>query len=855
MNQQSQDPLTQILLNALSGNDSLRKEAESQITHLASENLNLFLINISSKISNEQEEKKVRQISATLIKNIISKSEYTQKWLNLDEKDKIQIKNHVLSSLASQDIDIRKAAGNVIASFCKFEIPNKQWLDIFDTLVNTSQNENLYIQLASITTLGFIFTEISPNDIPQDTIAKILNCFYTILKKDNIDIHLHDNTLNAILNFIPFISAFITSENQNIVFFDLIKLSLINPNEKIRNDALLIFLELVRMYYDSFKNYISNLCEVTKTIMEKDTKDNAILAYEIWSSIGDIESYRIKKGDQTNLNYSEIVYPELLPIMLEHLKSNDYNSEEWTLRKASGSLISLFSQCCDYKFIENILKFIGENINQNNNDYKNMALFAFSSILETRHHQQLLITVTQSLEMISNFLCDNNTPDHLKEVSAWTIERICDSYGQDILNDDKNTFGKLIELILSLLPNSKRKVCVNLCNALNSLIKKIHCDLTTNTNELSPYCQRIMNILLTLATQNGSYNIEYNVSLGCFFTIGTVAEHSARDVLNVIQSNFKLLAEMYEKTFNTKIFTDENMRKDYQTYIVTTLCSFVLYSGIPDDDLEKLYNNILIDFQQRNCIFDEAMTLVGSIALSLGKKFDPFMQKFSEYLLTGLKSYQEVSLCRASIHCMSDIIRSLDNLFSKYINFFLPIIISILSNPEIDKFLKPHAFNIISDLFYSCPNDTFPYYNSIMNLLGSALQAAMNVQNFDDSETIDYFRDLREHIIETLTVIFNAIIDINKENEFNMYVGPIFTFINTICVDQKCISLEILKSSLGLIGDFCKTYKGNIKNLINTSVINNIIENLKKIIYYNNDETIAKIINYGQQMVETVLNS
>ena len=48
-----------------------------------------------------------------------------------------------------------------------------------------------------------------------------------------------------------------------------------------------------------------------------------------------------------------------------------------------------------------------------------MALFAFASILETRHHQQLLTTVTQSLEMISNFLCDNNTPDHLKEVSGW----------------------------------------------------------------------------------------------------------------------------------------------------------------------------------------------------------------------------------------------------------------------------------------------------------------------------------------------------------------------------------------------------------------------------------------------------
>ena len=854
MNQQEQDPLSQILRNALSGNDSLRKEAESQITRLASENLSEFLIKISSKISNEQEEKKVRQISSTLIKNIISKNEYTQKYLNLDEKVKTQIKNHVLSSLASQDNDIRKAAGNAIASICKIEIPNKQWLDIFDTLVNTSQNENLYIQLSSITTLGFIFTEISFNDIPQDTIAKILNCFYTILKKDNLSFELCDNTLKAILNFIPFISPFVTNDSQKIVFFDLIKASLLNSNEIIRSDALLIFLDLIRIYYDCFNNYFNELLDVTKTIMIKDNNDNnKILAYEIWCSIGDIESSRIKKGSLNNLNFCERAYQELLPILFNHLKTTDYNSDEWTLRKASGSLLSLFSQCCQYQFIENVLKFIGENINQNNADLTNMSIFAFASILETQHHSQLFITVNQSLEMITNFLCDDKTPVHLKEVSAWTIEKICDSYGNDILIDKKDSYGKLIELILSLLPKMKRKVCIHLCNGLNSLIKLVN--NYSNTNELSPYCQRLMNSLIALATQSGSYNIENNVSLGCFFTIGTIAEHSTKDVSNIINNNFKILFEMYQKTLNPNIFSDQNMRNDYQIYIITTLSSFVLYGGIEDSDLIQLYNNIIIAFKQKNNIFDEAMTLIGSIALSLQEKFDNLMQDFSQYLLIGLNSTQDVSLCRASIHCMSDIIRSLNNLFSKYITYFFPGMLQILSNPDIDKSLKPQAFNIISDLFYCCPNDVFPFYNSIMNLLGSALQASMNIQNFEDSENIEYFQDLREHILETITCIFNSITDINKYDEFNIYVPPILTFINTICLDQKCISVEILKSSLGLIGDFCRAYGKNIKSLINTNVIKNIINDLKQPIYYNTDENIEKLINYTQQMNEKVLTS
>ncbi len=64
------------------------------------------------------------------------------------------------------------------------------------------------------------------------------------------------------------------------------------------------------------------------------------------------------------------------------------------------------------------------------------------------------------------------------------------------------------------------------------------------------------------------------------------------------------------------------MRNNYQIYIITTLSSFVLYSGISDLDLVQLYYSIITAFKQRNSVFDEAMTLVGSNALSLVQKFD-----------------------------------------------------------------------------------------------------------------------------------------------------------------------------------------------------------------------------------------
>ena len=849
----SQDPLTQILKNALSGNDILRKEAESQITKLASDNLSQFLINISSKISNENEEKAVRQISALLIKNLILKNEYKNTFLNLNTEEKSLIKNHVLSSLASSDIDIRKAASNAIASICKIEIPNHQWLDIFDILINTSQNENLFIQISSVTTLSFIFTEISVNDIPQNTVIKLLNSFYTILKKDNINLELHIFTLQAILNFIPYIHSIIKADSQNINFFELIKSSLMNGNDKVRNNALHIFMELIRLYYDNFQNFIDQLFEVTKEIIVKDNQENAILSYELWCTIADIEINRIK-NKSNNLNFCNRFYPQLLPILLNHLKTDDYDNDEWDLRKASSALISLLSQCCDYPFIENILKFISDNINNDNNDNKNISLLAFGSILDTNYHDKLLNNVKQSLQMISNFLIDNNTPNHLKEISSWCINKICENYGEDFV-EDKENFDKIIWLILSLLPNSQNKICVYLCNALNSIIQKVNSDINEKTNILSPYVQKMMDILLNLASRKTSYDIENNVSLCCFYTMGTLVEHCAKDVNNIIITNCKILSEMYEKTLDDKIFTSYNMRIDFQSYILSTLYSFILSDTIPFEHIRIIYLNIINSFQQRKSIFEEGITAIIAIASVLENKFIDFMDDFINYLIVGLKSINEFYLCKYSIHCTSVIIRSLRDLFSKYINQILPLIMNILSSNDVDRNLTLDAFNIISDLFYSCSKETFNYFDSIMNVLGTSLQSSMINNISDDNEIIKYFQKFREHLLENLTCIFSAVIDINKEKEFIVYVKPIIEFMNRICVDEKCVNLEILKSCLGLYGDFCKYYGVQIKSYINSEIISKIIQYLSRPENYNTDDNIGKLINYSKKMIEQVLNS
>lgn len=196
--------LSTLLAEALSPDQSRRNQAEINIDIIASQNFGLFLLNCSKELCDESKQKGIRQIASTLIKNMILFTEkYKGQWELLNRETKGQIKQHVLSTLASKDNDIRKAAGIAIAGICKVELPLGEWNEIISVLCQTSQNENKFIQLASVTTLGYITQEISTRDLNDEQVCLILSAFYQILNVSN-DTELQGHTIVSLLYFIPF---------------------------------------------------------------------------------------------------------------------------------------------------------------------------------------------------------------------------------------------------------------------------------------------------------------------------------------------------------------------------------------------------------------------------------------------------------------------------------------------------------------------------------------------------------------------------------------------------------------------------------------------------------------------------
>ena len=316
------------------------------------------------------------------------------------------------------------------------------------------------------------------------------------------------------------------------------------------------------------------------------------------------------------------------------------------------------------------------------------------------------------------------------------------------------------------------------------------------------------------------------------FTIGSYGGHTANDTKNITCNTFNLLVEMFSNTLNINTFQNQQIRLNYQEYICMSLDNFLRNKKVYEKDVRNLFSYIVRSFQQRQDIYEEGITLVGSISSYLQGGFMKEMSIFNSYLLHGLNSTNSYGICKASISTLDEIIMNTSSDFNIYVDKYLKIILDILSDNNINRDLKPKSLGIISQLFLSCPQEVFKpnYFNDILKMVGGALEACQMDfgQEKLDADFINYIIELKASIIESISCIFNVVEDKGQLNEFIPYVKKTVEFINFILRDEAQLNFEIIRNSLALIAYFCDAYGKNIKPILNIDLLKDTIEKWKQ---------------------------
>lgn len=114
--------IEEILRNFTYGKEtSIISKSEEKINNFAQTNFSSLILELSKILSNETKDKKIRICSSLIIKNTIKRYENESKlWSNLSDDFRLEIKNNIMVSLASQHKDIVKSSSSTIAGILNF---------------------------------------------------------------------------------------------------------------------------------------------------------------------------------------------------------------------------------------------------------------------------------------------------------------------------------------------------------------------------------------------------------------------------------------------------------------------------------------------------------------------------------------------------------------------------------------------------------------------------------------------------------------------------------------------------------------------------------------------------------------
>jgi len=256
---------THLITNALSSEKQVRETAEKSLLELAVANSRKFLFNLATELADEGKQTPCRQMAALLMKNFISINEKSKQiWINLENNSKDQIKNLILSTLASQNKNVRKAAGLLIAAICKVDLPlTEKWPNLISSLCSNSYNENLNIRHAAIESLGYLCEELNNKSIDPLSVDSILSALIKNITEKQINDEILFTALNAFLHCLPLAEKNFSKPNE----LEIIMNALFDVcGNNMSKDSILqkvsqILIDICEIYYDFIGNFILKIAE------------------------------------------------------------------------------------------------------------------------------------------------------------------------------------------------------------------------------------------------------------------------------------------------------------------------------------------------------------------------------------------------------------------------------------------------------------------------------------------------------------------------------------------------------------------------------------------------------------------
>lgn len=855
--------LVQIIEKCLSSDNIIRSNAEQELLKCCDQNLFEILSKFSNFIADDSTPNNIRQFCGTFIKHIFSNEKYVSIWYNFSAEQNNLIKNNILGSLASEKDDTKRTCSMAIAALAKVEIP-KGW-NIIEILCKASDHQNINYRITSLITLQNIIDYLGKEKLQTHELQNIIISL-TKNMSTNMPVQVINQAIIGFNKITPLIEDFFkTDKERNYIiklFLDLLEPNYINKvhlDEIVQKNILICMIDITKYYALYLANNFTNIANMTFRYFNCNNPLLSTLSIELWSTVCD-EEEKMRNNIITS-NYQDSLVESILRVIQTRDVNNFVESEEWTPTKAVVILLSGLVTVGNKKVSDRMLKYIAECFN---NDVVNKFDNNIQSLTETEIINALIIkenaylvyrgilyskdidseVIISSLQKIIGEL-KNNVIVPIGKSIAYCLVVICNVHF-DLLNKSQNTFdGFMIELLQLLEININNKIILHcLCLGLKHILKNAY------PVYFNKHLTNIITVLLKIAYDKNSYDKDLNLTNISMFLIGKIIEicEDTPENKNIIQLFFSDLYTRFQYALNNNNYSDKNKQICYQNAILSIITSCGDFQKITMDTNQMVCLFNLIDqcLQQRGCLFEEAVSVLGSLAFFGWDLFSKINSNAMKYILFSLEERQNYQLCYQGLLASDEIIRCVGRENISIIPQIVEKMQKILNDPNIPRGLKIKCFALYNDIFMIQDKSNGDYLKDVLKLLVDGINSSSEAPKEDtDIETLEYLSELRAKIVELLTGVFMFLTEQNQTNVFSLYIDGFIKYLSKIVEPEFKPDISLISDICGVLADLYNHFKGSVELYFSRNSLDIIFKRLEE----SSDPQHNEILNYGKQVL------
>ncbi|KAJ2873682.1 karyopherin Kap95 [Coemansia aciculifera] len=830
----------EILGSTLSPDANIREQATRALESAEIENFPQYLLSLTQELVNDAGQADVRSAAGIALKNALSakdearREQYAQRWLQVNDGVRSQIKQGVLISLGTENHHVAMTAAQAVAAIIAIELPHGQWQDAITVLLQNISTNNANLKIASLQTIGYVCESIDPEILVTQS-NPILTAVIQGANSDEPSQEVRFAAITALFNSLEFVRQNFENEGERNVIMQTVCEATQSPEPTVQVAAYECLVRIMQLYYDKMSFYMEKaLLGLTVTGMKHAEEKIALQAIEFWSTLCDeelelqIEEEEAqefgRQADRQSYQFAKsslgLVMPTLLFLLTR--QDEDADEDEWNVSMAAATCLSLLAQTVGNDIVSFVIPFVEQHIRNPDWHYREAAVMAFGSILDGPDANVLNPLVTQALPVLIEMVKDQVV--QVKDTAAWTLGRVCDLL-MECIQLGVHLHSLVSALVAGLEDNAR--IVSNCCWALMNITEQLGSN-SADTYPLSDYFEGIVTALMRITESNVNEN---KSRTSAYETMATLASTGPKDTVPTIGKLGVAILDRLDTTIvnaSQVVGTDDRVALgELQSNLLNVLTNVTRTLGRQvseiSDRMMTTVLQLLTTSSKQAAVSEDAFLLVGALITALEGEFSRYLESFAPFLYNALQNYEEYQLCSISVGLIGDICRGLGQDAAPYCDQFMTILLHNLESDALSRDVKPGILSCFGDIALAIGGSFESYLEVSFRVLMSACALSANTQANDD-DTIDYLNQLRAGIFEAFVGIVQGLKSDNKAQLVLSQAQGLLGFMSIVFSDHTK-SDEVTKTMIGLLGDLADAFpNGEIRDYLRADWIQELIK-------------------------------